>query len=172
MHTEDARCINLNEQSSRLRKHGSVFSLELGLAMVLFLVGIQVPALQNQRPGERDRAKEFDFHLPGHRDYVARAAGLAHRFIHQSGDCAAVHVAGWTLKALRRLESAEDSTLAIHQKLQSQPSPVRLPATEAAIRSSVREGPKRASIERFNRGSVRGIHIPIMKGFSDPDFVL
>ena len=55
-------------------------------------------AFNAQRRAGRDGAQEIDFHVTGHGGEAAGANGLAHGLVKQSGNDAAVQVAGMALE--------------------------------------------------------------------------
>jgi len=70
----------------------------------LFAVATDVAADDGQVCTERDRAQVVDLHVPRQGDQVQWPVQLAHGFVEQSGDDAAVHIAWRSLVGCRELD--------------------------------------------------------------------
>jgi hypothetical protein len=69
--------------------------LEFGLMEELAAFAAEMSADEDERLKERGGAEVVDLHVARHGEDVERAVELAHSFVEESGDDAAVDVAGW-----------------------------------------------------------------------------
>jgi hypothetical protein len=100
-----------DEEAFAAGEDRAVWMLEFGLVEDLAArsaVGLrgaaEVAADQDERLVERGGTEIVDLHVAGHGDDIERAVELAHGFVEESGDDAAVDVAGWALVHAVELE--------------------------------------------------------------------
>ena len=98
------------------------------------------PAFQNEIGLERNRAAVVDGHMTRHGDNVAETVGLAHSFVKQGSDDAAVRMSGGPLELRGEADTAEDTLFLIDKELQMETRRIVVATTEAAIQRPVRQG--------------------------------
>lgn len=94
---------------------------------------------QRERDAERHRPEIIDLHLPGHGYDSPGAIRLAHGFIEQGGNNAAVRVSGRTGKPLGEARVANDRTGIIDEETQPKAGAVLLAAAEAVMQRAMGE---------------------------------
>lgn len=78
-----------------------------------------------------------DGDMARHGDDSAMAIGLAHGFVEQRGNDAAMRVAGRSLELRGEMEVAEDAIGFVDEEFQAKSGMVVLPAAEAAVEAAM-----------------------------------
>lgn len=105
-----------------------------------FAGGVALGAAFEEEAGfERDGKVIVDGDVARHRGDIAVTIGLAHGFVEQGGDDAAVRVAGRALELRGEIHAADDAVLFVDEELQVESYGVGFAASEAAIQGAVRE---------------------------------
>ena len=82
----------------------------------------------------------FNLHVACHGDYAELPVSLAHCFVEECSDDAAMHVAGRAFEAARNADTAYDAMVLIDEKPEAETGAVLLSTAEAVIQSAVLQG--------------------------------
>jgi hypothetical protein len=94
-----------DEEALGTGEDGAVAALDFGLVEELAAFAAEVSADENERLVEGNWAKVVDFHVAGHGDNVEGAVELAHGFVEEGSNDAAMNVAGWAFVGAIELDA-------------------------------------------------------------------
>lgn len=130
---------HLDEQALAVREDGSGVVKDAGFGPVLVALVMVDAAFETNGRSAGNRASVVHLHVAGHADDVAGADGLAHGFVEQGGDNAAVHIAAWAFEGVGDRRQADDRTVFGEHEFEMEADRVCGSATEAAIVRGVRK---------------------------------
>lgn len=134
---------DLDEDAGGRGEHGAACVAQLGGAAMFPASGaLDVgfgPPFKDKVCCERNGTEVVDGDVARHGDDAMVAIGLAHGFIEQCGDDAAVGVARGSLELLAEVEAAEDAVVIIDKEFQTKPSMIVRATPEAALERAMRQ---------------------------------
>src|ERR1017187_2124405 len=135
---EHALGIDLDERSRAGGQHFPCLVSDLSGSKMLPPVYADLPAFGDERLGERHRPDVIHLHGCGDCNDIAQLADLAHGFVEDSGDDAAMRVRRWPFKAIGQREVTDKAkTRLVEVKLQLQTAVVVGAATETHVAINV-----------------------------------
>lgn len=126
--------IDRDEAAFTSCQHRSIRSANLGRVVMFAAVFRNRPANRVELLIQRHRPEVFHGHPPSERDDFFLPVHLAHRFIKNRRDNAAVDIPRWSLIAARKAKNAFDgAVLRVIHKAEAQPKPIVRRAAETMI---------------------------------------
>lgn len=111
-----------------------------------------MPGRECERNAERHGTDIVDFHLPGHSDNASGAIRLAHGFVEQGGNDAAMRVSGGAGKTFAEPRMADDGSGVVDKEPQAQAGAILLSAAETVVQRAMGERSQMRLLSRIRMG--------------------
>lgn len=126
-------CADFDEQSLALREYASFLIDDARFGPMFSRLVANHAALDTNWRSTGNRQEVVDLHLARHRCAALGADRLAHGFIEQRSDNAAVQIAGMAVECAGNDGKAHDGTVVGEQEFETQPISICLSTAEAAV---------------------------------------